>query len=116
MMPTICSPCFAKIGPNLLKVLSVSGCRNTKHGHGTSSHDRPASTAIRERQRRRVSAWTTAEHIEITACFALMPKSRNTPLLSRCFCAVFPCVACVPPKGGRAARNLRAAALPWGLC
>ena len=116
MMPTIFTPCFARIGTNILKMLGVSGCRNTKHGHGTRSPDRPASTALRGLRKGRVSPWTTQEHIEITTCFALMPKSRNTPLLSHCFCAVFPCVACVPPKGGRAARNTRAAALPWGPC
>jgi hypothetical protein len=114
MMPTICSPCFAWIGAKSLKLLRVSGCRNTKHDHGKSSPDRLVSAGLRGLRKGRVSWWTTPEHIEITACFALMPKSRNTPLLCHCFNDVFPCVACVPPKGGRAARNTRAAALPWG--
>jgi hypothetical protein len=108
MMPTICSRCFPPIGTKLLKMLSVSDAetRNTAVKHIRTTDPTHAA------RKGRVSSWTTPEHIEITACFALKPKSRNTPLLSHCFCAVFPCVACVPPKGGRAARHTRAAALP----
>jgi hypothetical protein len=110
MMPTICSPCFARIGTNLLKVLGVS---HTETRNTAVKHIR-TTAPTHDARKGHVSTWTTPEHIEITTCFALMPKSRNTPLLSHCFCAVFPCVACVPPKGGRAARNTRAAALPLG--
>jgi hypothetical protein len=106
------TPCFVQVGANRLRTRRVSACetRNTvtKHTH--------AIAARRGARKGLVSAWTTPEHIEITACFALEPRSRNTPLLSHCFTDVFPCVACVPPKGGRAARNTRAAALPWGAC
>jgi hypothetical protein len=41
------------------------------------------------------------------SCFA-----RNTPSLSACNQTVFPCFACFSPKGERAARNTRVAALP----
>jgi hypothetical protein len=93
MMPTICIPCFAQIGTNILKVLGVSdaGTRNTAVKHIRTTDPTHAA------RKGRVSSWTTPEHIEITTCFALMPKSRNTPPLSRCFYDVFPCVACVPP-------------------
>ena len=61
--------------------------------------------------RHSVSRRNTVEHIEFIECFAFCVSLRNTPPLSHCFYAVFPCFACVSPKGERAVRNTRAAVL-----
>jgi hypothetical protein len=60
----------------------------------------------------RVSAGNTEKHIDFIECFRLFRTSGNTPSSSHCFISVFPCFSCFSPKGERAARNTRAAALP----
>jgi hypothetical protein len=107
-------PCVAFDGRKPADCLRVSLPRHMMQARDTRPRPSTLGRPVRRQFRARVSRRHTATHQDFCGCAAIEGMRRHTPPLSDCFHWVCPCVACVPPKGGRAARHTRAAALPWG--
>ena len=106
-MPTIAARVSHRIGTNILKVPSVSRMPKHETRSWNKPHDGPVAEPVRVSRKGRVSSWTTAEHIEIIACFALIPKAaKHTPakyVLRR----VSVCRVCPPYRGAGGATHAR---------